>query len=74
MDWSGCPFVTARPGFLSGAPALCRDPRKPAALVVENMELGESAQDVVLNYQLTTPAYEIAAIYDYARRHRRNLP
>ena len=38
MDWSSCPLVISRPGFISGAPALRDDPRMPADLVVENME------------------------------------
>ncbi|MBV8095983.1 MAG: hypothetical protein JO110_22685 [Acetobacteraceae bacterium] len=70
MDWSGCPLVVSRPGYLSGAPALREDPRFPAAAVIENMDLGESAQDVVEAYALTTPARDIQAIYDYAKRQR----
>lgn len=70
MDWSGCSFVIARPGFISGTPALCKDPRMPVDLVVENMDLGESAQDVVSNYQLHTSPDDVLAIYQYAKRQR----
>ncbi len=70
MDWSDCPLVISRPGFISGAPALREDPRMPADLVVENMDLGESVQDVVDNYQLRTSPENVLAIYQYAKRQR----
>lgn len=70
MDWSGCPLVIARPGFISGAPALRGDPRMPADLVIQNMDLGESAQDVVDNYQLRTTPEDVLAIHQYAKRQR----
>jgi len=70
MDWSDCPFVISRPGFISGIPALREDPRMPADLVVENMDLGESVQDVVDNYQLRTAPRDVFAIYQYAKRQR----
>ena len=74
MDWSGCPLVISRPGFISGAPALREDPRMPADLVVENMDLGEAAQDVVGNYQLQTSPEDLLAIYQYAKRQRALSP
>jgi uncharacterized protein (DUF433 family) len=70
MDWSGCPIVISRPGYISGAPALRDDPRVPADLVVENMDQGESAQDVVDNYQLRTAPDDVLAVYEYAERQR----
>lgn len=70
MDWSDCPLVISRPGFISGTPALREDPRMPADLVVENMDLGESVQDVVDNYQLRTSAEDVFAIYQHAKRQR----
>jgi uncharacterized protein (DUF433 family) len=70
MDWSGCPIVVSRPGYLSGAPALRDDPRMPADLVVENMDLGESAQDVADNYQLHTSPSDLLALYRYAESLR----
>jgi uncharacterized protein (DUF433 family) len=74
MDWSGCPIVVSRPGYISGAPALRDDPRVPADLVVENMDLGESAQDVVDNYQLRTPPADVLAVYEYAELQRALSP
>lgn len=70
MDWSGCPLVVSRPGYLAGAPALRDDPRVPADLVVENMDLGESAEDVVETYSLRTSAEDLQQIYEYAKRQR----
>ena len=70
MDWSDCSLVISRPDFISGAPALREDPRMPADLVVENMDLGESVQDVVDNYQLRTSPENVLAIYQYAKRQR----
>ncbi len=70
MDWSDCPLVISRPGFISGVPALREDPRMPADLIVENMDLGESVQDVVENYQLRTSPENVLAIYQYAKRQR----
>ena len=70
MDWSDCPLVISRPEFISGAPALREDPRMPADLVVENMDLGESVQDVIDNYQLRTSPENVCAIYQYAKRQR----
>jgi len=74
MDWSGCPLVISRPGFLSGAPALRDDPRMPVDLVVENMDLGETAQDVADNYQLRTSPDGIRAVHEYAVRQRALSP
>ena len=74
MDWSGCSIVVSRPGYISGALALRDDPRMPADLVVENMDLGETAQDVVDNYQLHTPPRDVFTLYQYAERQRAVSP
>ena len=74
MDWSNCPLVISRPGFISGAAALREDPRMPVDLVVENMDLGESAQEVVDNYQLHTAPDDLRAVYQYAKRQRALSP
>jgi uncharacterized protein (DUF433 family) len=71
VNWKDCPFVVSRPGYVSGAPALRDDPRVMVEVVVENMDLGETAQDVIDNYQLRTPLQDVIAIYDYANRHRK---
>jgi uncharacterized protein (DUF433 family) len=68
MDWSGCPIVVSRPGYISGAPALRDDPRMPDDLVVENMDPGESAQAVVDNYRLRTSPADVLAVYQYAKQ------
>jgi uncharacterized protein (DUF433 family) len=74
MDRSSCPIVVSRPGYISGAPALRDDPRMPADLVVENMDLGESAREVVDNYQLRTKPADVLAVYQYAKRQRALSP
>jgi uncharacterized protein (DUF433 family) len=71
VNWKDCPLVVSRPGYVSGAPALRDDPRVMVEVVVENMDLGETAQDVIDNYQLRTPLQDVLAIYDYAKRHRK---
>lgn len=46
----------------------------PANLIVENMDLGESAQDVVENYRLRTSTADVLAVYEYAKRQRALSP
>ena len=70
MDWTGCPLVVSRAAYLSGTPALRDDPRVPADAVVESMDLGESAEDVVENYGLRTTVKDVLQIYEYAKRQR----
>jgi uncharacterized protein (DUF433 family) len=68
IDWSGCNQVVVRAGYLSGAPALRADPRVPPETIVENMDAGESAEDVIWNFGLRTSVANALAIYDFARR------
>jgi uncharacterized protein (DUF433 family) len=68
IDWSECPFVVRREGYLSGAPALRADPRVPAELIVENMDDGLSAQDLIESYALLTPLQDVLAVYGYAKQ------
>jgi uncharacterized protein (DUF433 family) len=70
VDWSGCPVVARRSGYLSGAPALRDDPRVPPEVIVDNMDAGETAEDVIDNYGLRTPLRDVLAVYEYAKRHR----
>jgi uncharacterized protein (DUF433 family) len=42
--------VRARPGYLSGKPALWDDPRVPPETIVENLDAGETAEQVIENY------------------------
>jgi uncharacterized protein (DUF433 family) len=74
IDWKDCPFVVSRPGYVSGAPALRDDPRMMADAVVENLDMGETAQEVIENYQLRTSLRDVLAIYDYATKHRVGQP
>jgi uncharacterized protein (DUF433 family) len=70
IDWRDCPLVVSRPGYVSGVPALRDDPRMMADALVGNLDLGETAQEVVENHQLRTPLRDVLAIYDYATKHR----
>ncbi len=70
MDWSDCPVVLARPGFLSGKPALRNDPRVPPETIIVNMDEGMSAADVIETFELRTPLADVQAVYDYAKRLR----
>jgi len=74
MDWSGCPLVVSRSGYISGAPALRDDPRMFAQSVVDNMDDGMTASEVVEMFSLRTPAADIQAVYDYAKRAREPSP
>jgi len=70
MDWSGCPFVVSRPGYLSGEPALRDDPRVPPEAIAVNMDDGMTAQEVAEMFGLTTSVSDIQAIYEYAKKQR----
>ena len=68
IDWSGCPIVARREGYLSGTPALRADPRVPPEVIVENMDDGLSAEDVIESYSLRTPLQDVLAVYGYAKQ------
>ncbi len=70
MDWSGCPLIVSRPGYLSGMPALRDDPRVPPETVMDNMDEGLSAQDVIELFALRTSVSDILAIYEYSKKLR----
>ncbi|MEA2728072.1 MAG: hypothetical protein QOF70_2547 [Acetobacteraceae bacterium] len=74
IDWSGCPAVCARPGYLSGRPALRDDPRVPPETIVENMDAGETAEQVIENFGLRTELHDVLAVYDHANRQRVQSP
>jgi uncharacterized protein (DUF433 family) len=74
IDWSRCPAVRTRPGYLSGAPALRDDPRVPPETIVENMDAGETAEQVIENFGLKTSLQDVLAVYDYAQRQRVTSP
>ncbi len=67
IDWSRCPIVTIRAGYLSGRPALRDDPRVPPETVVDNMDAGDTAEQVIENFDLKTPLRDVLAVYDYAK-------
>jgi uncharacterized protein (DUF433 family) len=68
IDWSGCPIVARREGYLSGAPALRADPRVPPEVIVENMDDGLSPEEVIESYSLRTPLQDVLAVYGYAKQ------
>lgn len=70
IDWSRCPTVAAKPGYLSGKPALRDDPRVPPEIIVENLDLGETPEQVIENYGLRTPLIDVLAVYAYAKKQR----
>lgn len=74
IDWSRCPAVLARPGYLSGKPALRDDPRVPPETIVENLDLGEAAEQVIENFRLKTALQDVLAVYEYAKRQRVTSP
>jgi uncharacterized protein (DUF433 family) len=74
IDWSDCPVVRVRPGYLSGKPALRDDPRVPPETIVENIDAGETAEQVIENFGLRTPLQDVPAVYAHATRHRVKSP
>jgi len=67
-DWSGCPIVSRRDGYLSGMPALRHDPRVPPEVIVENMDDGLTAEEVIDSYCLQTSPADVLAVYAYAQK------
>ena len=74
IDWSQCPAVRTRPGYLSGKPALRDDPRVPPETIVDNMDLGETAEQVIDNFGLRTRLQDVLAVYAHAKRQRVTNP
>jgi uncharacterized protein (DUF433 family) len=70
IDWSRCPAVRTRPGYISGAAALLDDPRIPAETIIVNMDEGMTAEEVIEAFGLKTPLKDILAIYTYANAQR----
>jgi uncharacterized protein (DUF433 family) len=70
IDWRDCPIVVSRPGYVSGAPALRDDQRMMADALVENLDLGETSQEVIENRWLRTTLRDVLTVYDYATKHR----
>jgi uncharacterized protein (DUF433 family) len=74
IDWSGCPAVCARLGYLSGKPTLRDDPRVPPETIVANMDAGETPEQVIENFGLRTPLGDVLAVYEHAKRQRVQSP
>jgi uncharacterized protein (DUF433 family) len=74
IDWSECPAVARRPGFLSGKPALRDDPRVSPETVVANIDAGVSAAEVIDLFTLRTTLPDVLAVYDYAKRQLAHAP
>lgn len=74
IDWNGCLAVCTRPEFLSGQPALRDDPRVPPEAIVNNMDAGETAEQVIENFGLRTPLADVRAVYAHAKRQRVEHP
>ncbi len=70
IDWTGCPLVVRREGYLGGGPALRDDPRVMPEVVYENMDDGMTAEEVIEAYELDTPPADVRAIYDFTVRQR----
>jgi uncharacterized protein (DUF433 family) len=70
IDWSRCPAVRTKPGYISGVAALVDDPRVPAETVIVNMDEGMSAEDVVETFGLKTRVTDVRAVYDYVKAQR----
>ncbi len=67
-------LVCARPGVLSGQPALRDDPRVPPETILDNMDAGETADQVIENLGLRTPLADVLAVYAHAQRQRVEHP
>jgi uncharacterized protein (DUF433 family) len=62
IDWSRCPAVRTKSGYIYGAVALRDDPRVPAETVVVNMDEGMSAEEVLETFGLKTPLKDALAV------------
>jgi len=69
IDWTDCPLVVRREGYLSGGPALRDDPRVMPEVIFENMDDGMTAEEVIDSYSLRTKLADVLAVYEYAKAH-----
>ncbi len=80
IDWSRCPAVRARPGYLSGMPALRDDPRVTPETIIDTMDYAETddetaaAAEIIENFCLKTPLQDVLAVYAYAKDYRARHP
>jgi hypothetical protein len=74
IDWSNCPQVVSRPGYISGAPALRDDPRVPASTVIDHIDatdtprIEDAAAEVIELFSLRTTLRDVLAVYSYAKQ------
>ena len=66
VDWSECPRVEVIPGKVSGVP-LVKGSRVPADTVWESAEMGESAEEIAYNYDLS--ADDVRFLLAYAAKY-----
>jgi uncharacterized protein (DUF433 family) len=64
VNWSRCPVVRTKPGYVSGVAALLDDPRVPAETAIMNMDEGMSAEEVIETFGPTTPLKDVLAVYN----------
>lgn len=69
IDWTDCPLVVRRDGYIGGKPALWDDPRVPPEVISENMDDGMTAEEVIDSYSLRTSLTDVLAVYAYAKAH-----
>jgi uncharacterized protein (DUF433 family) len=74
INWNDCPIVTRRPDYLSGAPALRADPRITPETIVDHMDYGETAEQVIENFGLRTSVTDVMAVYAYAKARLERHP
>jgi len=71
IDWSGCPAVRTRPGYLSGHPVLRDGPRVPPETIIDTMDYaetddeGEAATEVIENFGLNTSQQDVLFAHAY---------
>jgi uncharacterized protein (DUF433 family) len=74
INWSRCPVVRTKPGYVSGVAALLDDPRVPAETVIVNMDEGMSAEEVIETFGLTIRLKDVLPVYNYAKEQRAAHP
>jgi uncharacterized protein (DUF433 family) len=66
IDWSGCPLVESAPGRLNGKPVV-KDTRVAADTIAECAELGETPEEIALDYRLKLSV--VKALLAYIPNH-----
>lgn len=66
MDWSSCPDVESRPGYVSGAWCV-KGTRVQADAVIENFDEGFSAEEIVTEIFPTLPLERVRRVIAFAK-------